>query len=238
MKSLRLFFLLAAFAAAAAEDPMMFPSGEELPDDGFLTLEAGAGYNTDETARYIKAPLFFTGASSYREISTRIVLLSDMVHASEYFSGNSSFLGATGLYLYNFGLVDIDYLSWHGRKWSIGLGAGLAHQGFLFSRAPKSAHAVVLRLRAQAFVYWWDYIATQGVLTLPVALYQSATDNFLILNAELNTLFDFVGRVRHPQPGSYMFSLSLQYDFIRVNFAERHFIQHEFTPAFKAMVVY
>lgn len=232
---LSLFLCFCGFAVAAQE---VHPSSEEAVDDGFLALEAGLGYNTYETSQFLKAPLSFSGGSGQREISTRLLLLSDLAHASDYFSANSSFVKPNGIYLFNYGLIDIDYLSWYGKKWSAGFGAGLAHQGFLISGADRSAHAITIRLRAQGFIYWWDYLATQAVITLPVAVYQSATDEFRLLHAELNTLFDFKGRVRNPEPQSFMFSASLHYDFTHLNHAVRSYSQHEFTPMLKVIVLY
>lgn len=231
-------FVLLVPAVFAAEDPTHLSSGEEMPDEGFLGLEGGFGYNTYETSQYFKAPLFFTGSSAYREISTRVLLLSDAVHASDYFSGRNGFVRTAGLYHYNFGLLDIDYLSWHGKLWSAGLGGGLAHQGFLIAGANRGAHAITGRLRAQLFLFWWDYLATHAVVTVPIAFYQTATDGFRMVQAELNFLFDFHGRVKNPEPQSFMFSASLHYEFVQLSHELRSYSQHEFTPLVKVTVVY
>ena len=232
----RLFFCLCFSLPLAAADGPAVP--DDMLDDGFLALEGGAGYNTQPTAQYFKTPIFFTGSSALREISTRLLILSDIAHAGDYFAGNNAFLKSGGIYLFNFGLLDIDYLSWYGPKWSLGFGAGMAHQGFLISGAEKSAHAVTFRLRAQGFVYWFDYFATQAVVTLPVSIYQSHTDGFFLLHGELNMLFDFKGRVRNPEPQSFMFSASLHYDYIHLNHPTRSYEQHDFTPMLKVMVLY
>lgn len=219
---------------AAGEDAAV----EETADDGYLGIEASGGYNMAAQSDYWRAPLFFTGGSAHREISTRFLILSDLIHASQYFSGDNSFLKNKGLYLYNYGLLDVDYISWTGRIWSAGFGAGLAHQGFLVSGAEKSSHAITLRLRGQAFIFWWEYLATQFVATVPVALYQSATDEFKLLHTEVNMLFDFKGKVRKPEPQSFMFSVSLHYDYIHLNHSVRNYSYHDFTPMFKATVLY
>jgi hypothetical protein len=214
------------------------PAPEDAVEDGFLAIEGGVSYNTFETSRYLKSPLFFTGGSGQREIATRLLLLSDIIHATDYFSGDSSFLKPNGIYLFNFGLLDVDYLSWSGKKWALGFGLGLAHQGFLISGVDKGAHALTLRLRGQGFIYWFNYLATQVVITMPVAIYQSVTDQFRLLHGELNMLFDFKGRVRTPEPQSFMFSASLHYDYTHLNHPTLLFAQHEFTPMLKVMVLY
>ncbi len=224
---------LAARLSAVDETP-----ADEAADDGYLGIEASGGYNTSPNSGYFRAPLFFTGGSAEREITTRLLVLSDIAHTSEYFSGDNSFLKNKGLYLYNYGLLDVDYVSWKGRIWSAGLGGGLAHQGFLVSGAEKSAHAITGRLRVQGFIFWWDYFATQAVVTLPIAFYQSATDRFRMLQTELNLVFDFKGKVRRPEPQSFIFSVSLHYDYISVNHALRSYAYHDFTPMFKATVLY
>ncbi len=211
---------------------------DEAADDGYLGIEASGGYNTSPNSSYWRAPLFFIGGSAEREITTRLLVLSDIAHTSEYFSGDNSFLKNKGLYLYNYGLLDVDYISWKGKIWSAGLGGGLAHQGLLVAGADKSAHAITGRLRVQGFVFWWDYFATQAVVTLPIAFYQSATDQFRMVHTELNLLFDFKGKVRRPEPQSFLFSVSLHYDYINVNHALRSYSYHDFTPMFKATVLY
>lgn len=211
---------------------------DEAADDGYLGIEASGGYNTSPNSSYWRAPLFFTGGSAEREITTRLLVLSDIAHTSEYFSGDNSFVKNKALYLYNYGLLDVDYVSWKGKIWSAGLGGGLAHQGFLVSGADKSAHAITGRLRAQGFIFWWDYLATQAVVTLPIAFYQSATNDFRFLHTEFNIVFDFKGKVRRPEPQSFLFSVSLHYDYIRVSHALRSYSYHDFTPMFKATVLY
>ncbi len=237
MKKLILIALLAVMPGLnyAAEAP---PAPDDAVEDGFLAIEGGLGYNTYETSQYLRTPMFFTGSSAQREIATRLLLLSDIGHAADYFSGNNGFLKPNGIYLFNFGLLDIDYLSWSGKKWAVGFGLGLAHQGFLISGADKGAHALTLRLRGQGFVYWWDYLATQAVITLPVAIYQSVTDEFRLIHGEFNILFDFKGRVKNPEPQSFMFSASLHYDYIHLNHPIRMYTQHELTPMLKVMVLY
>lgn len=237
MKATLVFISILALGStlAAADAP---PAPDEAVEDGFLAIEGGIGYNTFETGQYIKTPLFFTGGSAQREIATRLLLLSDVGHATDYFSGNSAFLKSKGLYLFNYGLLDVDYLSWYGKKWSLGFGAGLAHQGFLVAGADKNAHAITLRLRGQGFIYWFEYLATQAVITLPIAVYQSHTTDFRLLHGELNILFDFKGRVRNPEPQSFMFSASVHYDFVQLTHPIRSYSQHEFTPMFKVMVLY
>ncbi|MBL8033811.1 MAG: hypothetical protein JNJ69_08935 [Leptospiraceae bacterium] len=226
-----LFFLI--HCARLAAEQM-----EDGPEDGYLGIEAGIGYNTNPQSNYVRAPLYFTGGSGEREISTRLLLLSDIAHSNSYFSGDNSFLKGKGIYLYNFGLLDVDYLSWSGKLWAVGLGAGVAHQGFLIAGADKSAHAITGRLRAQGFFYWFDYFASQLVVTLPVAIYQSATDSFALVHSELNLLFDFKGKVRRPEAQSFMFSVSLYYDYININHPVRSYSFHDFTPVFKATVLY
>lgn len=230
-----LFFTLplTSFLQAIDESP-----ADEAADDGYLGIEASGGYNTAANSSYWRAPLFFIGGSAEREITTRLLVLSDIAHASEYFSGDNSFIKNKGLYLFNFGLLDVDYISWKGKIWSAGLGGGLAHQGFLVSGAEKSAHAITGRLRGQFFVFWWDYFATQAVVTLPIAFYQTTTDQFRMLHTELNLLFDFKGKVRRPEPQSFLFSVSLHYDYIQINHPLRTYVFHDFTPMFKATVLY
>lgn len=230
-----LFSLLLCISTLQAVDET---SADEAADDGYLGIEASGGYNTSPNSSYWRAPLFFTGGSAEREITTRLLVLSDIAHTSEYFSGDNSFVKNKGLYLYNYGLLDVDYVSWKGRIWSAGLGGGLAHQGFLVSGADKSAHAITGRLRAQGFIFWWEYLATQAVVTLPIAFYQSATSDFRFLHTEFNIVFDFKGKVRRPEPQSFLFSVSLHYDYIRVSHALRSYSYHDFTPMFKATVLY
>lgn len=232
------FLTLLITISVAAQDESLRTNTNEFTDEGVLTLEGAIGYDTYATSQFIRAPLFFTAASREREISTRVLVLSDIAHASNYFSGDSSWLNAGGVYLYNFGLIDIDYLSWQGKLWSAGLGGGLAHQGFLIADAPKSAHAVIGRIRAQFFLHWTDYFASQLVITLPFSFYQSATDEFRMFHDELNLLFDFKGKVRTPEAQSLMFSVSLHHDYIHLHHALRTYAQHEFTPLFKVMVLY
>jgi hypothetical protein len=219
----------------AEDEPALDPNA---PDDGFLALEGGLGYNTYDTSRYFKAPIAFTGGSGNREIAMRLLLLSDAVNAGDYFSGNNSFVRQDGIYPYSFGTLDIDYLSWYGKIWSLGFGLGMGHQGFLISGADKTAHAVIGRLRGQGFLYLWEYLATQLVVTWPIAFYQSVTDNYRLGHAELNVIFDFKGRVRNPEPQSFMFAVSLQYDYVHINHPLRMYLQHEFTPMLKAWVTY
>lgn len=222
----------------AAQDPTQLTPTDEVGDDGYLAIEGALGYNTYSTANYFRAPLFFTGASAYRNISTRLLLLSDMIHASDYFAGHATAVSGSGLYAYNLALLDVDYLSWHGKAWSAGLGGGLSHQGFQIPGAERSAHAVVGRLRGQLYVFWTEYLATQAVLTLPIALYQGSTQGFRMLQGECNILLDLTGRVRNPASQTFLFALSLHYDYTRVSHAVRSYEQHEFTPMIKAMVVY
>ncbi|HRP69514.1 MAG TPA: hypothetical protein PLY93_08285 [Turneriella sp.] len=229
------FLYVVSFVLNAQPAP---PAPEETMEDGYLALEGGLGYNTYPTNNYFRLPITFTGGSRQREISTRFVLLSDALHASEYFSGRNEFLKPNSIYLYNFGLLDIDYLSWYGRFWSLGLGIGAAHQGFLIAGVDKTAHAATLRLRAHGFIYWSSYFATHANITLPVALYQSGTDRFNMLHGEINMLFDFKGRVRMPEPQSFMFSVSLQWDNVRIRYAMHEYAQVELTPLFKVIIVY
>ncbi|GAB4424078.1 MAG: hypothetical protein OHK0011_04390 [Turneriella sp.] len=225
-------------AALSAQDPTQLTPVDEIPDDGYLALEGSFGYNTYPTSGYFRAPLFFTGASAYRNISTRLLLLSDMIHASDYFAGKQTAVSGTGLYGYSFALLDVDYLSWHGKVWSAGFGGGLSHQGFLIPGAERSAHAVVGRLRGQLYLFWAEFLATQTVLTLPIAFYQGSTDSFRMLQGELNIMLDFTGHVRNPEAQTFLFSLSLHYDYTRLTHAVRSYEQHEFTPMIKAMVLY
>lgn len=233
------FFSTWMFATAlAAQDPTQLTPVDEIPEDGYLAIEAALGYNTYPTSGYFRAPLFFTGASAYRSISTRLLLLSDMVHASDYFSGKETAVTSTGLYAYNFALLDVDYISWQGRFWAAGFGGGLSHQGFLIPGADHSAHAVVGRLRGQFYLFWAEFLATHAVVTLPVAFYQDSTESLRMLQGEISVLFDFRGNVRNPESESVLFSLALHYDFTRLTHAVRSYEQHEFTPMLKAMVVY
>lgn len=238
MKKHSLLFIICASLCLTAVHAVDETPAEEAADDGFLGIEASGGFNTATNSNYWRAPLFFIGGSAEREITTRLLVLSDIAHSSEYFSGDNSFLKNKALYMYNFGLLDVDYISWKGKIWSAGLGGGLAHQGFLVSGAEKSSHAITGRLRGQFFLYWWDYLATQAVITLPIAFYQSSTDEFRMLHTELNFLFDFKGRVRKPEPQSFLFSVSLHYDYIHLNHALRTYSYHDFTPMFKATVLY
>lgn len=239
MKTLRFAFTFILCATAIyAEDPTALTPIDEIPEGGYLALEGALGYNTFVTSQYFRAPLFFTGASAYRLISTRMLLLSDIIHASDYFAGRETAVAPTGLYTYNFALIDVDYLSWHGKLYSAGFGGGVAHQGFLVAGAERSAHALFVRLRAQVYFFWNDYFATQIVATLPVALYQSATDSLRMLQTELNLLFDLTGHVRNPETQTVLFSLSLHYDYTHLNHPVRRYDQHEFTPMIKAMVLY
>jgi hypothetical protein len=224
--------------ALMAQDPTQLTPVDEIPDDGYLAIEGSLGYNTYPTSEYFRAPLFFTGASAYRNISTRLLLLSDMVHASDYFAGKQTAVSATGLYAYNFALLDVDYLSWHGKVWAAGFGGGLSHQGFLIPGADRSAHAVVGRLRGQLYLFWAEFLATQTVVTLPIAFYQGSTDSFRMLQGEFNILLDFTGHVRNPESQTFLFALALHYDYTRLTHAVRSYEQHEFTPMIKAMVVY
>jgi hypothetical protein len=225
-------------SALAAQDPTQLSLADEIPSEGYLAIEGGLGYNTYPTSQYFRAPLFFTGASAYRHISTRVLLLSDLIHASDYFAGKPTAVASNGLYPYNFALLDVDYLSWHGSIWSAGFGGGLAHQGFLIPGAERSAHAVVGRLRAQFYLFWAKFLATQAVLTLPIAFYQSSIDSFRMLQGEFNVLFDFSGDVRNPESQTLLFALSLHYDYTRLSHPVRSYEQHEFTPMIKAMVLY
>ncbi len=234
----RAWFFSAFLTALFAQDPTQLTPVDEIPDDGYLALEGGFGYNTYPTSEYFRAPLFFTGASAFRNISTRVLLLSDMIHASDYFSGKQTAVSATGLYTYNFALLDVDYLSWHGKIWSAGFGGGLGHQGFLLPGAERSAHAVVGRLRGQFYLFWTEFLATQAVITLPIAFYQGSTDSFRMLQGEFNMLVDFSGNVRNPQSQTFLFALSLHYDYTRLTHPVRSYEQHEITPMMKAMVVY
>ncbi|MBV6492510.1 MAG: hypothetical protein LDLANPLL_00504 [Turneriella sp.] len=234
----KIIFIVCAFSFAFLYAQPAPPIPDEMAEDGYLGLEAGFGYNTYPTNEYFKMPIVFTGGSPIREISTRIVLVSDALHATEYFSGRNGFLKPNSIYLYNFGLIDIDYLSWYGKFWSFGFGMGLAHQGFLIADADKSAHALTLRLRAQGYLYWTDYFATQANITLPAALYQSATDHFNMFHGEFNILFDFKGQVRKPEAQSFLFSLSLQWDNVRIHHKVRNYAQAELTPIFKVTMVY
>jgi hypothetical protein len=239
------FLLLTRFLALlwvpsviTAQTAILDPAPEDQSDEGYLALEGGLGYNTYPTSEYFRAPLFFTGGSAKREITTRLLLLSDMLHAGEYFSGSYSALKTNGVYHYSLGQLDVDYLSWYGRIWAAGLGGGLGHQGFIIAGADKSAHVLTGRLRLQGFIFWTEYVATHAVITAPIALYQSATDRFGLWHAELNILFDFKGRVRNPEPQSFMFSASLHYDYIKFNHAVQSFAQHELTPMIKVLVIY
>lgn len=236
-KYVLLFIICASFRLTALHAADETPA-DEAADDGFLGIEASGGFNTATNSNYWRAPLFFIGGSAEREITTRLLVLSDIAHSSEYFSGDNSFVKNKGLYMYNYGLLDVDYISWKGKIWAAGLGGGLAHQGFLVGGAEKSSHAITGRLRGQFFVFWWDYLATQAVVTLPIAFYQSSTDEFRLLHTELNILFDFKGRVRRPEPQSFLFSVSLHYDYIHLNHALRTYSYHDFTPMFKATVLY
>lgn len=239
MRLLSLFTgLLFVLLPLMAQDPTQLAPVDEIPNSGYLALEGAFGYNTFATSQYFRAPLFFTGASAYRSISTRILLLSDAIRASDYFAGRETAVTSTGLYPYNFALLDVDYLSWHGNFYSAGFGGGVAHQGFLIPGAERSAHAVLARLRTQLYLFWADYFATHLVITLPVAFYQSATNSFRMLQAELNLLFDINGQVRNPEPQSFLFSVALHYDYTRLSHAVRSYDQHEFTPMLKAMVLY
>jgi hypothetical protein len=231
---------LLIFAATnlAAQTAILDPAPEEQQEDGYLALEGGVGYNTYPNSEYFRAPLFFTGGSAKREISTRVLLLGDMLHAGEIFDGKFSAIKTGGVYHYSFGQLDVDYLNWHGKIWAAGLGGGLGHQGFFIEGAEKTAHVLTGRLRLQGFIFWTEYIATQGVITAPIAIYQSATDRFGLWHGEFNLLFDFKGRVRNPEPQSFMFSASLHYDYIKFNHTIRSYAQHELTPMLKVMVIY
>ncbi len=231
-------FSFFAVTAVMAQTAILDPAPEEQQEDGYLALEGGIGYNTYPNSEYFRAPLFFTGGSARREISTRLLLLGDMLHAGELFEGRFSGNKPGGVYHYSFGQLDVDYLNWYGKIWAVGLGGGLGHQGFVIEGAEKTAHVFTGRLRLQGFIFWTEYVATQTVITAPIAIYQSATDRFGLWHGEFNVLFDFKGRVRNPEPQSFMFSASLMYDYIKFNHSLRSYAQHELTPMLKVMIIY
>lgn len=238
MRKTSVVFLVILVGGVFADETPLGINADETIDEGYLGLEASGGYNTYETSQYMRAPLFFTAGSAKRDISTRFLVLSDIVRASDYFSGNNNFLKPGGIYGYNFGLLDIDYLSWHGELWAAGFGGGLAHQGFLIEGASKSAHGVIGRIRGQFFFYWNKFMASQLIVTKPFAFYQSATEGYNLWHNELNLLFDFKGNVRSPQAQAFMFAVSLHHDYVGLKTAVRNYAQHELTPMLKVTVLY
>jgi len=213
-------------------------ASEEVVDEGFLALETSAGYNTYSTSNYFRAPLWFIAGSADRDIAARVLVLSDIVHASDYFSGDNKFLRTGGLYHYSFGVLDIDYVNWRGSRWALGLGGGLGHQGFLIEAASKSAHAVVGRIRGQALWYFTAFLGVQLVVTKPFAFWQSATEGFNLWHNEFNIIFDFKGNVPNPQSQAFMFSISLFHDYLAIAHSVRSYAQHEFTPMIKVTILY
>jgi len=206
--------------------------------DGFLTIETTLGYNTNTNAEYFKMPLIFSGSSADREISARILILSDVLHASDYFSGQNGFLKPRGVYQYNFALIDIDYMNWSRGIFLFGLGAGLAHQGLLIEGSDKSAHALTARLRAHGYAFLSQIIALKLQTTVPIAFFQSATDQFRFFQGEFDVIFDFSRNVRQSQPGSIQLTLNVTYDYMRFNHSIRNYNQHDFIPGVKVMFLY
>ncbi|MCX7633265.1 MAG: hypothetical protein N2Z22_08040 [Turneriella sp.] len=232
----RIFALLFFFQTLAAQEPMA-EATTESEGGGYLALEAGVGYNIAPATQHFVLPLYFTGASAFRLISTRIALLSDGLHAADYFTGKATAVKDNGVYSYNFALLDIDYLSWHGARYSAGFGGGAAHQGFLIWGEP-GMHVATLRLRAQLFLFWSDYWANHIVATLPLALYRSRLDSLALVQGEMSLLWDPRGNVRNPEIQSVLLSLTLGYQYLALSHAGRNFLQHEVIPTLRVMVLY
>lgn len=189
----------------------VLPVTLKAEDDGFLAVNfefiVDKAQNSESSQVRLRTPISFTGSSSYYNIYTKFLLVSDLAQVGNYFSGSEDFLNSGELYDFSYGSWQISNRLLFDKYYSLLLGLELGHRGFLAQSIAENPFSIYAGFVAIFYVFFTKSFAIRQEAGLPFHLAKSNADSIFEISYRGELILDFTKSIRNPNAGTYFLSL-------------------------------
>lgn len=190
-------------------------------DDGFLAVNfefmVDKARNSESSQVRLRTPISFTASSSYYDIYTKFLLVSDLAQVGNYFSGSEDFLNSGELYDFSYGSWQISNRLLFDKYYSLLLGLELGHRGFLAQSIAENPFSIYAGLVAIFYVFLTKSFAIRQEARLPFHLAKSNADSIFEISYKAEFILDFTKSIRNPNARTYFLSLGCGVFYFNLN---------------------
>ena len=189
--------------------------------DGFLAVNfefmVDKTQNSESSQAGLRTPISFTGSSSYYDLYTKFLLVSDLAQVGNYFSGSEGFLNSGELYDFSYGSWQISNRLLFDKYYSLLFGLELGHRGFLSQSIAENPFSIYAGFVAIFYVFLTKSFAIRQEARLPIHLAKSNADSIFEISYKVELILDFTKSIRNPNAGTYFLSLGCDVFYFNLN---------------------
>ena len=160
--------------------------------------------------------LSLIGAADHYGIITQIQLLTNLVDASEQYSGKSDYLAQGEVDYLSYASINIQYSVWRNAHLNLLAGYGFGHLGYLSQNFSKNPFTIFL---SPIGSIWWfisSRFATFVEAELPLGTYRRNASRLWHFRFKNEVIFEPKGTVANPRAPSVFLSLGWGLDYIDI----------------------
>ena len=191
--------------------------------DGFLGIQTTFGWHggfsevqgEEERNNVFSLSLIFVGASPNYGVFSKFVLLNDLIHISEDYSGSSDHLKPNELNSFSFFEAHVRYLSavlWRNAILLVGLGTG--HLGYNSPAFRKNPYTIFLSPSASIRWFLSGHFALLFEVDLPIGTYRRNAGKLWHFRNQNEIIFEPKGFIYSPLVYTIFIAVGWQYEHI------------------------
>ena len=203
---------------------LTFPKPASAEPDGFLGIDLvlnwhGGSSTIDENPvpnDVFGIQLSLIGAAAHYNIVTQIQLVTNLVDASEQYSGRSSYLARGEIDYFSYALINIQYSVWKNAHLNLLAGYGFGHLGYLSQNFSQNPFTIFL---SPIGSIWWfisSRFAAFVEAELPLGTYRRNASRLWHFRFKNEVVFEPKGAVTNPKATSVFLALGWQFDYIDI----------------------
>ena len=213
--------------------------GESM-DGGFLSVNAKiTGTYLKKSQTYIYTlPVWMEGNSGGFDIITEIFFNPELIHLTNYYHDDSSFIPEKNIFPYSFGSFSLQYLLMQHNFIFTHLGIIMGHHGYLAGAPYQSSHTIYTGLKSTFSLSLTSKSILKIPFELPITLYKKNIQKIWRYRTGIEILVNPLDSIITPSKSSFAISSGFDFDYSAITFQNKKEIFNFMSPFIKFSIVY
>ncbi len=160
--------------------------------------------------------LALIGAANYYGVTTHLQIVSNMINASEQYSGQSSYVAQGEIDYFSYISLNIQYSLWRNQAFNVLAGYGFGHLGYLSKNFDVNPFTIFLAPVMSLYWFISKNFATLVETQVPIGTYRRNAARLWHIQLKHELMFEPGGNIINPIPGSLFLAVGWQFDYIAI----------------------
>ena len=195
-----------------------------MEGDGFLGIDVildwHGGFSTiDDNSvpnNVVGIQLALVGAANYYGVTTHLQIVSNMINASEQYSGESNYIAQGEIDYFSYISLNIQYSLWRNQYFNVLAGYGLGHLGYLSKDFEINIFTIFLSPVASFYWFISKHFATLMEAEVPIGTYRRNAARLWHVQLKHEIIFEPKGNIMNPIPNSVFLAIGWRLDYINI----------------------